>query len=118
MHHGKSKLRSLEAVLRGTARAPVEFAKANPALYETKFTLATDLPFGRPEAPFELQEASDDVRKAVEPFAGSRDPETLTEVVWSSLHGFASLARAGRLRPDFHDKRMVILVDLLTSGPD
>jgi hypothetical protein len=32
------------------------------------------------------------------------------------MHGLASLARAGRLRPDFHDKRMAILVDLLTSG--
>ena len=116
MHHGKSKTRSPEAALRGTARAYVEFAKANPALYDAMFTLATDLPFGRPEAPAQLHDAFDEIRKAVEPLAGSRDPETLTEVVWSSLHGFASLARAGRLRPDFHDKRMAILVGFLTSG--
>jgi AcrR family transcriptional regulator len=116
MRHGKSKARSPEAVLRGTARAYVEFAKANPALYDAMFTLATDLPFGRPEAPGQLHDAFDEIRKAVEPLAGSRDPETLTEVVWSSLHGLASLARARRLRPDFHEKRMVILVDLLTSG--
>ena len=44
---------------------------------------------------------------------GSRDPETLTEVFWSSLHGLASLAHAGRLRPGFHETRMAILVDLL-----
>ena len=116
MHHGKGKARSPEAALRGTARAYVEFAKANPALYDAMFTLATDLPFGRPEAPAQLHDAFDELRTAVEPVAGNRDPETLTEVVWSSLHGFASLARAGRLRPDFHDKRMAILVDLLTSG--
>jgi AcrR family transcriptional regulator len=116
MHEGKSKARSPEAALRGAARAYVEFAKANPALYDAMFTLATDLPFGRPEAPAQLYEAFDEIRKAVEPLAGSRDPETLTEVVWSSMHGLASLARARRLRPDFHQKRMAILVDLLTSG--
>jgi AcrR family transcriptional regulator len=116
MHHGKSKARSPEAALRGTARAYVEFALANPALYDAMFTLATDLPFGRPEAPAQLHDAFDEIRKAVEPLAGSRDPETLTEVVWSSMHGLAGLARARRLRPDFHDKRMAILVDLLTSG--
>jgi AcrR family transcriptional regulator len=116
MHHGKSKARSPEAALRGTARAYVEFAKANPALYDAMFTLATDLPFGCPEAPVQLHDAFAEIRKAVEPLAGSRDPETLTEVVWSSMHGLASLARAGRLRPDFHEKRMAILVDLLTSG--
>jgi AcrR family transcriptional regulator len=116
MRHGKSKARSPEAALRGTARAYVEFARANPALYDAMFTLATDLPFGRPEAPAQLHEAFDEIRKAVEPLAESLDPETLTEVVWSSMHGLASLARAGRLRPDFHEKRMAILVDLLTSG--
>jgi AcrR family transcriptional regulator len=116
MCHGKTRARSREAALRGTARAYVEFAKANPALYDAMFTLATDLPFGRPEAPAQLHDAFDEIRKAVEPLAGSRDPETLTEVVWSSMHGLASLARAGRLRPDFHDKRLAILVDLLTTG--
>jgi hypothetical protein len=116
MHHGKSKARSPEAALRGTVRAYLEFATANPALYDAMFTLATDLPFGRPEAPGQLHDAFNEIRKAVEPLAGSRDPETLTEVVWSSMHGLASLAHAGRLRPDFHAKRMEILVDLLTSG--
>jgi len=116
MHDGKSKARSPEAALRGTARAYVEFAEANPALYDAMFTLATGLPFGRPEAPAQLHEAFDEIRKAVEPLAGSRDTETLTEVVWSSMHGLASLAHAGRLRPDFHEKRVAILVDLLTGG--
>jgi AcrR family transcriptional regulator len=116
MHHAQAKARSPQAALAGTARAYAEFARANPALYEAMFTLATDLPFGRPEAPAQLHDAFDEIRKAVEPLAGSRDPETLTEVAWSAMHGLASLARAGRLRPDFHDQRMAILADLLTSG--
>jgi AcrR family transcriptional regulator len=116
LRDGKTGARSPEAVLGGTATAYVEFARANPALYDAMFTLATDLPFGRPEVPAQLRGAFDEIREAVEPLAGSRDPETLTEVVWSSMHGLASLARAGRLRPDFHGQRMTILVDLLTSG--
>jgi hypothetical protein len=48
--------------------------------------------------------------------AGNRDPDTLAEVVWSAMHGLASLARSGRLRPDFQDKRLAILVDLFTGG--
>jgi AcrR family transcriptional regulator len=116
MHHGKGTAPSPEAALRGTAEAYLEFATANPALYEAMFTLATDLPFGRPEAPAQLRGAFDEIRKAVEPLAGNRDPETLAEVVWSSMHGLASLARTGRLRPDFHDKRMTALADLLTCG--
>jgi hypothetical protein len=76
-------------------------------------TLATDLPFGCPETPIQLRSAFNEIHNAVQPLAGSYDPETLSEVVWSSLHGLASLARAGRLRPDFHEKRMAILIDLL-----
>ena len=118
LHHATSKARSPQAALRGTAAAYAEFAGANPALYDAMFTLATGLPFGRPEAPAQLHDAFAEIRKAVEPLAGSRDAETLTEVAWSSMHGLASLARAGRLRPDFRDQRIAILTDLLTSGPD
>ena len=116
MHDGKSRARTPEAALRGTAKAYVEFAEANPALYDAMFTLATDLPFGRPETPVQLRRAFDEIHKAVEPLARSRDSETLTEVVWSSLHGLASLARAGRLRTNLQDKRLAILVDLLKGG--
>jgi AcrR family transcriptional regulator len=116
MHHARARARSQQAALRGTVRAYADFARANPALYDAMFTLATDFPFGRPEAPAQLHDAFDEIRKAAGSLAGSRDPETLAEVVWSSMHGLASLARAGRLRPDFHDKRIAILADLLTSG--
>jgi AcrR family transcriptional regulator len=115
---GSAEERSPEAALRGLAGAYTEFARANPALYDAMFTLATDLPFGRPETPAQLREAFEEVLRAVEPLAGGRDPETLTEIVWSAMHGLASLAHAGRLRPDFHDKRMAMLVDLLGSGRD
>ena len=42
---------SPEAALRELAGAYVGFALEHPALYDAMFTLNTDLPFGRPEAP-------------------------------------------------------------------
>jgi hypothetical protein len=42
--------------------------------------------------------------------AGARDPDTLAEVVWAALHGLITLDRSGRLRPEFRDARIDILV--------
>jgi hypothetical protein len=73
------------------------------------FTLNTELPFGRPETPRELQAAFGELAEAVTPLAGERDPDTLTEVAWSALHGIATLTRAHRLRPDNHQARLTML---------
>ena len=89
---------SAEAALRELAEAYVGFALEHPALYDAMFTLSTELPFGLPEAPRELQAAFAELREAVTPLAGGRDPDTLAEVAWSALHGVATLTRA-RLAP-------------------
>jgi len=108
---------SPEAALRELAEAYVGFALEHPALYDAMFTLSTELPFGRPEAPRELQAAFAELREAVTPLAGGRDPDTLAEVAWSGLHGVATLTRARRLRPDFHQARLTMLVDQLAGVP-
>ena len=54
----------------------------------------TGLPFGRPEGPRELHAGFAELREAVTPLAGGRDPDTLAEVAWSALHGIATLTRA------------------------
>jgi AcrR family transcriptional regulator len=108
---------SPEAALRELAGAYVGFALAHPALYDAMFTLSTELPFGRPEAPPELQAAFAELREAVTPLAGGRDPDTLTEVAWSALHGVATLTRAHRLRPDYQQARLTMLVDQLAGPP-
>jgi AcrR family transcriptional regulator len=108
---------SPEAALRELAGAYVRFALEHPALYDAMFTLSTELPFGRPEAPPELQAAFAEVREAVTLLAGGRDPDTLTEVVWSALHGIATLTRAHRLRPDHHQARLTMLADQLAGVP-
>jgi hypothetical protein len=43
--------------------------------------------------------------------------ETLTEVVWGTLHGLATLSQAGRLRPEFFDQRLAMVVDQLGTWP-
>ena len=108
---------SPEAALRELAEAYVGFALEHPALYDAMFTLNTELPFGRPEAPRELQAAFAELREAVTPLAGGRDPDTLAEVAWSALHGVATLTRARRLRPDYHQARLTMLVDQLAGVP-
>jgi AcrR family transcriptional regulator len=108
---------SPEAALRELAGAYVGFALEHPALYDAMFTLHTELPFGRPEAPPELQAGFAEIREAVTLLAGGRDPDTLTEVAWSALHGVATLTRAHRLRPDHHQARLTMLADQLAGVP-
>ena len=88
----------------------------NPALYEAMFTLKVDLTFAQSETPAPLHAAFVELRDALAPLAGDRDIETFTEVVWSALHGLATLAQAGRLRPAFYDQRLATLLDQLGTA--
>ena len=98
---------------RAVASAYLEFARANPALYEAMFTLKVDLTFAQSDTPAPLHASFVELREALAPLAGDRDVETLTEVAWSALHGLATLSQAGRLRPAFYDQRLAMLVDQL-----
>ena len=117
LHNAREAAGSPEAALRELAGAYVAFALQHPALYDAMFTLSTELPFGRPAAPRELHAAFAELRGAVTPLAGGRDPETLAEVAWSALHGVATLTRTRRLRPDHHQARLTMLVDQLAGIP-
>jgi AcrR family transcriptional regulator len=97
------------AGLRALAHAYLDYANQHPAVYEAMFVRRTDLQFGRSETPASLIDAFNQIRAAVEPFA-TEDPETLTEVFWSSLHGLATLTHGARLRPDHRDARINLLV--------
>ena len=76
------------------------------------FTRTTTLPFAAEDTPAELNAGFAELRAAVDLVAGTRDPDTLAEVVWASLHGLVTLDRSGRLRPDHHAER----VDTLIAG--
>jgi AcrR family transcriptional regulator len=104
---------SPDAEPRAVASAYMEFARANPALYEAMFTLRADLTFAQSDTPAPLHASFVELREALAPLAGDRDVETFTEVAWSTLHGLATLSQAGRLRPAFYDLRLAMLVDQL-----
>jgi AcrR family transcriptional regulator len=106
---------SPEAALEELAGAYVGFALEHPAHYDAMFSLGTELPFGQPEAPRELHAAFAEFKEAVTPLAGGRDPETLAEVAWSALHGIATLTRTRRLRPDYQQARLTMLVGQLAG---
>jgi AcrR family transcriptional regulator len=99
--------------LRAAAEAYLEFARERPALYDAMFVQQVDIPFGTDEAPQELRDAFAELVGAVEPVAGERDLETLTEVFWSSLHGIATLTHGKRLRPDHHQARLDLVLGAL-----
>ncbi len=117
LRHAREAAGSPEAALGELAEAYVGFAREHPALYDAMFTLSTELPFGLPEGPRELHAAFAELREAVTPLAGGRDPETLAEVAWSALHGIATLSRTRRLRPDYHQARLTMLADQIAGIP-
>ena len=106
----------IDAEPRAVASAYLEFARANPALYQAMFTLSLDLTFAGSDTPAPLHAGFTELREALAPLAGDRDAETFTEVAWSALHGLATLSQAGRLRPAFYDQRLAMLVDQLATA--
>lgn len=102
--------------LRAVAEAYLAFAHERPALYDAMFVREVDIPFGTSETPAELRAAFGEFVAAVEPVAGDRDVETLTEVFWSALHGIAMLTHGRRLRPDHHQDRIEELLRSFQPG--
>jgi AcrR family transcriptional regulator len=103
------------AALRALAGAYTDFAAAAPTLYEAMFTLSAVPAFRRPDAPDAAVEAFTELRAAVAPVAGDRDPDGLAELAWSTLHGLVALGRNGRLRPDHEAHRLTLFVEQLTG---
>jgi hypothetical protein len=81
------------------------------------FIRATTLRFADPDSPPELIAAFAELREAVSAVAGTRDTDTLTEVLWAALHGLVTLDRNGRLRPDRQSGRVDLLVAEFADGP-
>lgn len=115
LRDARQAARSPRPALLALARAYLEFARTRPALYDAMFTLA-ELPFAKPDTPAPLHEGFAELRKALAPFAPARDVETLAEVVWSALHGLATLSRSHRLRPDHAEQRVNLLVRTATAS--
>ncbi|MEE1781603.1 TetR/AcrR family transcriptional regulator [Streptomyces sp. SP17BM10] len=94
------------------ARAYLDFAARNPAVYDAMFQLDGGLAFAQEDTPAPLKDAFAALLENLAEVAGAGDrPGPFTEVFWAALHGVATLTRAGRLPPEYAEGRVELLVD-------
>jgi hypothetical protein len=96
------------------ARAYLAFAERHPAVYDALFQLDGGLAYAREDTPEPLKDAFAALLETLAEVAGDGvHPGLFTEVFWASLHGLATLTRAGRLLPEEAAGRVELLVDRL-----
>ncbi|MDT0529432.1 TetR/AcrR family transcriptional regulator [Micromonospora sp. DSM 115977] len=96
------------------ARAYLDFAARNPAVYDAMFELDGGLAFASEDTPQPLKDAFAALLESLGEVAGDGvHPALFTEVFWAALHGLATLTRAGRLPPEDTEPRVELLVDRL-----
>lgn len=96
------------------ARAYLDFAARNPAVYDAMFQLDGGLAFAAEDTPEPLKDAFAALLETLGAVAGDGvHPALFTEVFWAALHGLATLTRAGRLPPEEAERRTELLVDRL-----
>ncbi|MGW3201992.1 TetR/AcrR family transcriptional regulator [Streptomyces sp. NPDC001118] len=108
---GANSPRERVAVL---ARAYLDFAEHNPAVYDALFQLDGGLAYAQEDTPEPLKDAFAALLECLAEVAGDGvHPGLFTEVFWAALHGIATLTRAGRLLPEDAEPRVELLVDRL-----
>jgi len=96
------------------ARAYLEFAARNPAVYDAMFQLDGGIAFAREDTPEPLRDAFAALLESLGEVAGAGvDPGLFTESFWAALHGLATLTRSGRLPAEHTERRIELLVDRL-----
>ncbi|SEE98282.1 TetR/AcrR family transcriptional regulator [Streptomyces sp. Ag109_O5-10] len=96
------------------ARAYLDFAERNPAVYDALFQLDGGLPYAQEDTPEPLKDAFAALMESLGEVAGDGvHPGLFTEVFWAALHGLATLTRAGRLPRGDAERRVELLVDRL-----
>ncbi|MGH3631937.1 MAG: TetR/AcrR family transcriptional regulator [Sciscionella sp.] len=96
------------------ARAYLDFAERNPAVYDAMFQLDGGLAFASEDTPEPLKDAFAALLDNLSEVAGdSVHPGLFTELFWAALHGLATLTRAGRLPQADTERRVRLLVDRL-----
>lgn len=93
------------------AQTYLDFAAANPVVYELMFVRRSTLRFATDDVPVPLAVAFAELRGGISGVVSDRDVDTLTEVFWAALHGLVVLARSDRLRPDYAADRVRLLVE-------
>ncbi|MET7610711.1 TetR/AcrR family transcriptional regulator [Streptomyces seoulensis] len=98
------------------ARAYLDFAERNPAVYDAMFRLDGGLAFAHEDTPEPLKDAFAALLECLTEVTGEGvHPGLFTETFWAALHGLATLTRAGRLPPEDAARRLDLLVDRLAA---
>jgi AcrR family transcriptional regulator len=98
------------------ARAYLDFAERNPAVYDAMFQLDGGLAFAREDTPEPLKDAFAALLENLAEVAGDGvHPGVFTELFWAALHGLVTLTRAGRLPPEYAEQRTELLVNRLAA---
>ncbi|MFE4689424.1 TetR/AcrR family transcriptional regulator [Streptomyces sp. NPDC056749] len=98
------------------ARAYLDFAARNPAVYDAIFQLDGGLAYAREDTPEPLKDAFAALLETLGEVAGGGvHPGLFTETFWAALHGLVTLTRAGRLPPEHTEVRVGLLVDRLAA---
>ncbi|GAA1299632.1 TetR family transcriptional regulator [Planotetraspora silvatica] len=96
------------------ARAYLEFAERNPAVYDAMFQLDGGLAFANENTPEPLKDAFAALLETLCEVAGDGvHPALFTETFWAALHGLATLTRTGRLPPEDTERRVELLAGRL-----
>ncbi|MFE7938397.1 TetR/AcrR family transcriptional regulator [Streptomyces griseoincarnatus] len=96
------------------ARAYLDFAERNPAVYDAMFQLDGGLAFAAEDTPEALKDGFAALLETLRDVAGEGvEPGLFTEVFWASLHGLATLTRAGRLPVGDAERRVWLLASRL-----
>ncbi|MGW2177131.1 TetR/AcrR family transcriptional regulator [Streptomyces sp. NPDC001732] len=96
------------------ARAYLDFAARNPAVYDAMFELDGGLAYAQEDTPEPLKDAFAALLESLDEVAGDGvHPGLFTETFWAALHGLATLTRAGRLPPEHTGPRVELLVGRL-----
>ncbi|WP_419994446.1 TetR/AcrR family transcriptional regulator [Streptomyces boninensis] len=96
------------------ARAYLDFAARNPAVYDALFQLDGGLAYAQEDTPAPLKDGFAALLETLREVAGEGvEPGLFTELFWASLHGLATLTRTGRLPLEDAEPRLQLLVDRL-----
>jgi hypothetical protein len=79
------------------------------------FVMPTDVKFAHAETPPPLRAAFDEFVSCLRPDNARR--ELFAEVIWSALHGIATLSGSGRIPPDSQEERLDFLITQLADTP-
>jgi AcrR family transcriptional regulator len=101
--------------LHAICHAYLEFAAERPALYQAMFVMPTDVKFAHAETPPPLRAAFDEFVSCLRPDNARR--ELFAEVIWSALHGIATLSDSGRIPQGPQEERLDLLVTRLSDTP-